>query len=253
MVKVGRTEFQDAVLTTLGPRDGRLRRGPEPRPLANLQMRGTPARREPRRHGDRHRPGRARGSTSSAWSTNCASSPASGLARAENLIEATQNADVFVEVSGILKACAVHAAQDLLRPAPALQRARGRARRDAAARPSGRLVDHARQGEPGDPRGGQPGRHAGDRPTTRPSPRPCAAGSLELNPFLPLIADCLLDSLDLLERGLRDPARDCVEGIEADEAAAAAGRGSIGRGHGARARDRLRAACAVAKAAASAA
>jgi aspartate ammonia-lyase len=29
-----------------------------------------------------------------------------GLARAENLVEATQNADVFVEVSGILKACA---------------------------------------------------------------------------------------------------------------------------------------------------
>ncbi len=37
----------------------------------------------------------------------CASSPAIGFARAENLIEATQNADVFVEVSGILKACAV--------------------------------------------------------------------------------------------------------------------------------------------------
>jgi aspartate ammonia-lyase len=30
-----------------------------------------------------------------------------GFARAENLVEATQNADVFVEVSGILKACAV--------------------------------------------------------------------------------------------------------------------------------------------------
>lgn len=29
-----------------------------------------------------------------------------GLARAENLVEATQNADVFVEVSGMLKACA---------------------------------------------------------------------------------------------------------------------------------------------------
>ena len=29
-----------------------------------------------------------------------------GLARAENLVEATQNNDVFVEVSGILKACA---------------------------------------------------------------------------------------------------------------------------------------------------
>ena len=30
-----------------------------------------------------------------------------GFARAENMVEATQNADVFVEVSGILKACAV--------------------------------------------------------------------------------------------------------------------------------------------------
>ena len=31
-----------------------------------------------------------------------------GLARAENLVEATQNTDVFVEVSGILKACATN-------------------------------------------------------------------------------------------------------------------------------------------------
>ena len=30
-----------------------------------------------------------------------------GLARAENLIDNTQNADIFVEVSGLLKACAV--------------------------------------------------------------------------------------------------------------------------------------------------
>jgi aspartate ammonia-lyase len=29
-----------------------------------------------------------------------------GLARAENLVEATQNADVFIEVSGILRALA---------------------------------------------------------------------------------------------------------------------------------------------------
>ena len=31
-----------------------------------------------------------------------------GLARAENLVDATQNADVFVEVSGILKAHATN-------------------------------------------------------------------------------------------------------------------------------------------------
>ncbi len=36
-----------------------------------------------------------------------------GFARAENLIEATQNADVFVEVSGILKALRRDAAQGL--------------------------------------------------------------------------------------------------------------------------------------------
>ena len=47
-----------------------------------------------------------------------------GFARAENLVEATQNADVFVEVSGILKALRRDAAQDQRRPAPAELRAR---------------------------------------------------------------------------------------------------------------------------------
>ena len=41
------------------PRDGRLRRGAQPRPLAHLQMRGAPARGQPRRHGHRHRLRRA--------------------------------------------------------------------------------------------------------------------------------------------------------------------------------------------------
>ena len=41
------------------PRDGRLRRGHRPRPLANLQVRGAAAGGEPRRHGHRHGPGRA--------------------------------------------------------------------------------------------------------------------------------------------------------------------------------------------------
>jgi aspartate ammonia-lyase len=46
----------------------------------------------------------------------------------------------------------------------------------------------------------------------------CAAGSLELNPFLPLVADCLLESLDLLTRADDIFRRHCIEGIEADEA-----------------------------------
>ena len=41
-------------------------------------------------------------------------------------------------------------------------------------------------------------------------------GSLELNPFLPLIADALLTSIDLLSNAVDILARHCVDGIEAD-------------------------------------
>ena len=68
-----------------------------------------------------------------------------------------------------------------------------------------------------------------------------AAGSLELNPFLPLIAACLLESLLLLQRACLMLRRPCVEGIVADEARLPAPRRRlVGRGHGAGARDRLR-------------
>ena len=43
------------------------------------------------------------------------------------------------------------------------------------------------------------------------------SGSFELNPFLPLVAACLLESLLLLERSCLSLRRDCVEGIQADE------------------------------------
>jgi aspartate ammonia-lyase len=45
----------------------------------------------------------------------------------------------------------------------------------------------------------------------------CAAGNLELNPFLPLVANCLLESLDLLARADDILRRHCVEGLEPDE------------------------------------
>jgi aspartate ammonia-lyase len=44
-------------------------------------------------------------------------------------------------------------------------------------------------------------------------------GSLELNPFLPLVAHCLLESLDLMARACDMLRLSCVAGIEADEAA----------------------------------
>jgi aspartate ammonia-lyase len=43
-------------------------------------------------------------------------------------------------------------------------------------------------------------------------------GSLELNPFLPLVAHCLLENFDLLARACTIFGTHCVAGIEADEA-----------------------------------
>jgi len=75
--------------------------------MAHLQVHGAFARGEPRGHGHRHGLGAPR---RFIFQVVDALSQMTGLsvARAENLVEATQNADVFAEVSGILKACAVN-------------------------------------------------------------------------------------------------------------------------------------------------
>ncbi|MBP7745976.1 MAG: aspartate ammonia-lyase [Phycisphaerae bacterium] len=140
-----------------------------------------------------------------------------GLARAENLVDATQNADVFVEVSGILKACAAN----LLKICTDL--------RWLASGPDGGLGEIR-----------LPPRQAGSsimpgkvNPVIPEAAsqaamlvmahdqaiaQACAAGNLELNAFLPLVADCLLGSLDLLTNACSILRRLCVEGLEADEA-----------------------------------
>jgi aspartate ammonia-lyase len=46
----------------------------------------------------------------------------------------------------------------------------------------------------------------------------CSMGSLELNPFLPLVADALLGSLELLANSCAIFRKFCVAGIEADAA-----------------------------------
>jgi len=140
-----------------------------------------------------------------------------GLARAENLVEATQNADVFVEVSGILKACACNLfkiASDLrlLSSGP-----------DAGL---GEIILPPRQAGSSI----MPGKvnpvipeavtqaaimvMANDQAVTQ----ACSLGNLELNAFLPLAADALLGSLDLLAGACSILRRLCVEGMKADEA-----------------------------------
>ena len=143
------------------------------------------------------------------------------FARAENLVDATQNADVFAEVSGILKAHAV----TLLKICGDL-----------------RLLSSGPQAGLGElilpPR--QAGSSIMPRKINPVIPEAvtqaamlvighdvsltmaCAAGSLELNPFLPLVAACLLESIEVLARANDILRRHCVEGLQAGEARCAA-------------------------------
>lgn len=214
VVKIGRTEYQDAVLTTLGRemsayaealnRDRwRIYKCVERLRVVNLG-------------------GTAIGSGLSAPRDyifrvveTLRDLAGLGLARAENLTDATQNADVFVEVSGILKACA----SSLLKISGDL--------RLLSSGPAGGLREIT-----------LPPRQAGSsimpgkvNPVIPESvsqaamqimgndvviAQACSAGSLELNAFLPVIAANLLESIELLTTASDILRRYCVEGIEAN-------------------------------------
>ncbi len=138
-----------------------------------------------------------------------------GLARSENLIDATQNTDLFVEVSGILRALA----SNLLKVSSDL-----RLLSSGPEAGIGEIALPARQAGSSI----MPGKvnpvipeavsqaailaMAQDQALTT----ACSLGNLELNQFMPLIADCLLGSIDLLERACRILRAHCAEGIEAD-------------------------------------
>jgi aspartate ammonia-lyase len=140
-----------------------------------------------------------------------------GFARAENLVEATQNADVFVEVMGFLKAlaCSLWKVSGDLRllssgPEAGIGELRLPARQAGSSLMPGKVnpvipeaVAQAAM------------RVYGNEASLSMA---CAHGSLELNPFLPLIAVCLLESVELLRASCRILRLYCVDGMEADEA-----------------------------------
>jgi len=140
-----------------------------------------------------------------------------GLARAENLVEATQNADVFVEVSGTLKA---HAASllkvcgDLRLLSSGPRAGLGEIRLPAVQAGSSIMPGKVNPVIP----------EAASQAAMLAMgldgviAAACAAGSLELNPFLPLVAACLLEQIELLTGACDMLRRYCIDGLEADEA-----------------------------------
>ncbi|MBX7256825.1 MAG: aspartate ammonia-lyase [Candidatus Hydrogenedentes bacterium] len=216
IVKVGRTEMQDAVLTTLGREMGayaeafnrdrwRIFKCEERLRVVNLG-------------------GTAIGTGLAAPRQyifrvvdTLREQTGIGFARAENLVEATQNADVFVEVSGILKACAVSllkVSSDLRLLSSGPEAGLGEIR--IPARQAGSSI--------------MPGKVNPVIPEAVSQAamlvmghdaviaHACSRGDLELNAFLPLVANCLLESCDLLANSCDILRKHCVEGIEADEA-----------------------------------
>ena len=139
-----------------------------------------------------------------------------GLARAENLVEATQNADVYVEVSGILKALAsnlLKVSTDLRMlssgPDGGLGEIRIPQRQSGSSIMPGKVnpvipeaVSQAAMMVMGND---QVIAHA------------ASMGNLELNAFMPLIAEMLLANLELLANACSIFRTACVAGIESDE------------------------------------
>jgi len=139
-----------------------------------------------------------------------------GLARAEDLVDATQNCDCFVEVSGILRTLATNLrkiASDLRflssGPSAGIAEIRLPPRQAGSSIMPGKVnpvipeaVCQAAIAVMGH-----------DQAVFQ----AVAAGNLELSQFLPLVADSLLTALDLMTNACDLFARLCVQGIEAND------------------------------------
>jgi len=136
-----------------------------------------------------------------------------GLARAENLVEATQNTDSFVEVSGILKACATNllkSASDIRLMASGPDAGFGELTLPALQTGSSIMPGKINPVIPEAVTQAAIRVVANDLALTQAA----SLGNLELNAFIPLIADSLLESLSLLTAACDRFARLCVRGLK---------------------------------------
>ena len=216
VVKIGRTQLQDAVLTTLGREMGaygealtrdrwRVFKCNERLRVVNLG-------------------GTAIGTGAGAprqyifqTTDHLRTQTGLNLARAENLVEATQNQDALVEVHGVLTATAstlMKIATDLRLMASGPSAGLGEIHLPAKQAGSSIMPGKVNPVIP------EAVTQAALRVIANHQTLATAAGmgNLELNAFGPLMAETLLESIDLLT-GACDMFRvHCVEGIEANEA-----------------------------------
>jgi len=144
-----------------------------------------------------------------------------GLARAENLVDATQNLDAIVEVMGILEAHATNLfkiASDLRLMASGPDAGLGEIRLPAVQEGSSLMPAKVNPVIP-EAVGQVAIEVMGRGHMVRVAAQ---SGQLELNPFVPVLADAFLGALSLLEAADRVFAERCVEGIVVDEANVAA-------------------------------
>jgi aspartate ammonia-lyase len=143
-----------------------------------------------------------------------------GLARAEYPMDLTQNNDVFVEVSGLLKACAVNLIKitnDLRLMASGPRGGFGEIRLEPRQVGSSLMPGKVNPVIPECVAQCAMRVVANDAAITLAA----ASGQLELNAFMPLIADALLDSLALLSRAAERFRTACIDTLEADREACA--------------------------------
>lgn len=213
VVKIGRTELQDAVLTTLGREMGayaeafardrwRIYKCEERLRVVNLG-------------------GTAIGTGLGAPRQyifraveHLRQITGLGLARAENLVEATQNADAFVEISGIVRALAanlIKIGNDLRLLSSGPEAGIGEIRLPALQAGSSIMPGKVNPVIPEAVVQAGIAALGHDLVITQ----AVAQGNLELSQFLPLVADALLAMLDELAAAAQAFAERCIEGIEA--------------------------------------
>lgn len=138
-----------------------------------------------------------------------------GLARAEYMMDPTQNNDVFVEVSGMLKAAAVNLAKianDLRLMSSGPRAGLGEIRLPEMQAGSSIMPGKVNPVIPEAVRQAAYQVMANDAAIAMGA----QAGELELNAMLPFIADNLFQSLELLYRAADIFIEKCIKGIEAD-------------------------------------